>query len=631
MLTFYFFASLILFQFLYGIALSGVVFSDHSCINRMGAWALHSGWGQPTRMLLLSLSLLLSLDAVKAMMEKCWEKRAEDIFFFCAWVAAASGFVCFDKWFLGGGFQLLIFALLFLISFAPFLNNQSHQPGVSDRIQSLKSPSKLDKSSPFSIALPTKKGLLPINSPQRGICIMGNAGSGKTMSLLEPILYALIKKGYCGLVYDYKFKPVATEGSDSYSLSKFVFNCYRNLDAKTRGRMRFRLINFTDPSRSVRVNPIHPNYIQKRTRLGEYISILFSNLKKEGEKTGDSFWTNSAEALFKSIIIFLANNAPNLCTIPHAMTMLFSPFERLMKVIEQDEEATEHAHSIFEACKAGENATGQFQGIIGNLKISLSKLLSKEVFWVLTSHEIPFQINDKENPLLLCMGNSVHDEVAFSPVLAVLIMSVSKHMQEDGRRKSFLAIDELPTVRLPNLAKIPATSREYGIATVVAIQEKNQLNNMYTTGKADEIMGNLASQFVGNSKCVSAKYGAELLGKREYLVSGTSTSTSSKGVGDGDNKTKGQNQSIQEKYIMRADEFGDLEVGCFAGKVVGSNRAGFQEHFKPVKTYDKKYVNKEMKELPIFKKVTEEELDNNRHQIRADIKLLLGFKLQKNG
>jgi hypothetical protein len=82
-------------------------------------------------------------------------------------------------------------------------------PGLQQATKSLaiKSPSR-HLHAPWSISLPTEQGNLPINNPQRGIYVLGNQGSGKTRFVLEPMLYALIQKGYAGLIYDYDFEAI---------------------------------------------------------------------------------------------------------------------------------------------------------------------------------------------------------------------------------------------------------------------------------------------------------------------------------------------------------------------------------------------------------------------------------------
>ena len=108
------------------------------------------------------------------------------------------------------------------------------------------------KNTPYSIALPTRDELLPINNPQRGIYVLGNQGSGKTRYVFEPILYQMIKKGYAGVLYAYGFEATPLAPDKSYCLTKFAYNCF--LRHQPLG-MRFQVINFTHLTSTARINP----------------------------------------------------------------------------------------------------------------------------------------------------------------------------------------------------------------------------------------------------------------------------------------------------------------------------------------------------------------------------------------
>lgn len=61
---------------------------------------------------------------------------------------------------------------------------------------------------------------------------------------------AMIRKGYCGMVYDYDFEGTPVNTKKSYCLSKFVYNCYLQLPEKDRKNISFKMINFTDLNKS---------------------------------------------------------------------------------------------------------------------------------------------------------------------------------------------------------------------------------------------------------------------------------------------------------------------------------------------------------------------------------------------
>ncbi len=62
----------------------------------------------------------------------------------------------------------------------------------------------------YSFNFRTHDGWINIVNPFRGVFIAGGAGAGKSFSLANPMIYQAAMKGYCGLIYDFKF-PVLAE------------------------------------------------------------------------------------------------------------------------------------------------------------------------------------------------------------------------------------------------------------------------------------------------------------------------------------------------------------------------------------------------------------------------------------
>lgn len=431
----------------------------------------------------------------------------------------------------------------------------------------------------------------------------------------------MIKKGYCGLLYDYHFEGSPVDPKKNYCLSKFVYNCYLQLGDKDRKKISFKVINFTDPNKSIRINPIHPTYLENRAFLEEYVTVLLNNLNPDKK---DDFWNLSTKSLLKGIIVFLANNAKSCCTLPHVLTLAMKPIDQVLTLIQQDREAYGYASSIFDAAKVGEKAAGQLVGIIASFKASLQLLINKELFWALSAHEIPLDINDGASPMLFCIGNLPTAKSAFSPVIALLITVCFRSMYGHGKTKSFVAIDELPTLYIPNLSELPATARKYGIATIACIQSGAQLEKTYTTVGAKEIQENLSNQFIGNCGVYSAGYGSSIFGKEAYFVHSTTASKTYSGNNQhGNNQTIGESISMHEKDSVKSQSFAALDVGFFAGRVVESDSVFFQEQFKNVAAYDKRFRNEALKDIPDSKQVSQEDFIANQRKIEQEIDLLL--------
>ena len=387
MLTFYFFLILFLFQILYWLKLSGIYIN-----NRYLEWAVdlvfYSGFGCYARLVLIGSICFLGWDRLKDFISKSFDKDkgwAPTVPLFL-WLVFTFCFVYFERscvylssyYFIKSREWLISYLfILFFASFSiPFLFNRGIKPSIKKDKNSIVSPKFYDKKSPFSIGLPTKNGLLPINNPQRGIYILGGPGSGKTRYILEPILYAMIQKRYCGIVYDYDFEGAPVDPKKSYCLSKFVYNCYLKLSEKDRKSISFKTINFTDLNKSSRINPIDPIYISDRASLEEYVTVLLKNLNP-GQK--DDFWYLSSKSFLKGIIVYLSNQAKSFCTLPHVLTLVTKSIDKILGLIEKDREAYSYASSIFDAYKVGDKSSSQLIGIIASFKTSLQPLIDKNL------------------------------------------------------------------------------------------------------------------------------------------------------------------------------------------------------------------------------------------------------------
>lgn len=70
-------------------------------------------------------------------------------------------------------------------------------------------------------------GETEIRNPYAGIFISGGAGSGKSKSLIEPLIKESGKKDYTGVIYDFKFPELAQYVETAYQTSdikRYYFN-----------------------------------------------------------------------------------------------------------------------------------------------------------------------------------------------------------------------------------------------------------------------------------------------------------------------------------------------------------------------------------------------------------------------
>ena len=416
---------------------------------------------------------------------------------------------------------------------------------------------------------------LPINAPELGMFIVGSPGCGKTKFLVEPLLYKLIKRGDSGILYDYDFSIGVS--AKNYSLSQLAYNCVAR-----QGKTQFISVNFQDVRCSARINPIAPDQIVDRKKLSSTLRTLLLNLNPNQK---EDFWFKNTYSLLKGIVVLMANAFPKYCTLPHVIMLSLQPQASLFKLLQIDQEAELYARPVLDAF---DKAPEQLTGVMASFQVSLERLLDHNLFWVLSGDEVPHQINDVQHPILLCLGNTPTQKEVLSPVLSMITAAWISQMYAHERNRSFLMIDELPTILLPNLSEVPATARKYGIATIVALQNFAQLEKRYGKVGAMELQETFSNHFVGRSYLQLSTEVSKLFGKQEMEASSHTISE------DRVSKTVHE----RDKMVLSPQEILNLGIGEFVGKLADRGQGFFKMKLQPISTYGRELDYRRFKELP---------------------------------
>ena len=442
--------------------------------------------------------------------------------------------------------------------------------------------------------------ILPINFPELGIFIAGSPGCGKTKYVVEPLLFQMIAKGYSGILYDYDFSVNASE--KNYSLSQLAYNCCQHY---TNDKTKFVSINFQDLTISSRINPIAPVKIQDRKKLSNTLHTFLINMSSSISYRED-FWYKNTYALLKSLVVFLANNYPQYCTLPHVVMLGLQDQDSIFKALQTDKEATLYASPIFDAMQ---NSGEQLAGVMANFKVALERLVDHNLFWVLSGDQVPQAVNDAQHPSVVCLGNTPTQKELLSPILSMIIASLGADMYSHDRAKSFLMIDELPTLLLPNLNEVPATARKYGIATIVALQNLSQLERRYGKVGAEELQETFSNHLIGRSQLRLAKNLSDMFGKSQTQVA-SRTSHGEKQVSETTHQA--------DKVIIAPQEVMELGTGEFVGKLAGGLSKGFfRMKLKPIGAYSNKLRYGSLSKLPV--KTQEVDAAANFSAIQQDV------------
>lgn len=331
-------------------------------------------------------------------------------------------------------------------------------------------------------------GWININ-PFRGTLVIGTPGSGKSFGVINPAIRQLVQKKFTLCIYDYKFPD----------LGKIAYYHYRLLKQNDKSyKHNFAVINLNEVEKSKRVNPLKKEYINTLAEAQEMAEAIVSSLQKGGGSSGggsEAFFTQSAINFLASCIAFLANfENGKFSTLPHLLAFLNRSYKEIFDTLFSNEEL----HSLLSPFKSSydNKAFDQLEGQVGTLKIFLSRLATKESFWVFSGDELDFKISNPENPTIIILASDPNTQDINSALYSVVLNRLLKLINSKGNLPSGIIADELPTIYIHKIDNLIATARSNKVAVLLGLQEIPQFKQFYKKEVADTItaiVGNILS------------------------------------------------------------------------------------------------------------------------------------------
>ena len=371
----------------------------------------------------------------------------------------------------------------------------------------------------YSVNLPTKfyykkkwnDGWINIVNPFRASIVLGTPGSGKSYAIVNNYIKQQIEKGFSMYVYDFKFDDLST----------IAYNHLLQHQDKYEVMPKFYVINFDDPRKSHRCNPINPAFMTDISDAYESAYTIMLNLNKTWiQKQGD-FFVESPIILLAAIIWYLKlYEDGKYCTFPHAIELLNKKYTDIFPILTSYRELENYLSPFMDAWEGG--AQDQLQGQIASAKIPLSRMISPQLYWVMSGDDFTLDINNPEEPKILCVGNNPDRQNIYSAALGLYNSRIVKLINKKGKLKSAVIIDELPTIYFRGLDNLIATARSNKVAVCLGFQDFSQLKRDYGDKEAAVVMntvGNIFSgQVVGDTaKNLSERFG-KVLQKRQSLT-----------------------------------------------------------------------------------------------------------------
>ena len=229
------------------------------------------------------------------------------------------------------------------------------------------------------------------------------------------------------------------------------------------------------------------------------------------QKQGD-FFVESPIILFASIIWYLKiYQNGKFCTFPHAIEFLNRRYEDIFPILTSYPELENYLSPFMDAWLGG--AAEQLMGQIASAKIPLSRMISPQLYWVMSDSEFTLDINNPEEPKILCVGNNPDRQNIYGAALGLYNSRIVKLINKKGMLKSSVIIDELPTIYFKGLDNLIATARSNKVAVCLGFQDFSQLVRDYGDKEAKVVMNTVGNIFSGQVVGETAKTLSERFGK----------------------------------------------------------------------------------------------------------------------
>ena len=480
----------------------------------------------------------------------------------------------------------------------------------------------------YSVNLPTRfyykkkwqRGWINVVNPFRATIVLGTPGSGKSFAVVNNYIKQQIEKGYSMYIYDFKFPDLST----------IAYNHMMNHQNGYKVKPQFYVINFDDPRRSHRCNPIHPDFMSDISDAYESAYTIMLNLNKTWVQKQGDFFVESPIILFAAIIWYLRiYKNGKFCTFPHAIELLNRRYEDVFPILTSYPELENYLSPFMDAWQSG--AMEQLAGQIASAKIPLSRMISPQLYWVMSASEFTLDINNPEEPKILCVGNNPDRQNIYGAALGLYNSRIVKLINKKGQLKSSVIIDELPTIYFKGLDNLIATARSNKVAVCLGFQDFSQLVRDYGDKEAKVVINTVGNIFSGQvvgetAKTLSERFGKVLQKRQSISINRQDVSTSI---------------NTQMDSLIPPSKISGLTQGMFVGSVSDNFTERIEQkifHAEIVVDTDKvKREESHYQPIPIINDFLDADgndcmkqaIQNNYNQIKEDVKLIVKDELER--
>ncbi|GAB3922156.1 conjugal transfer protein MobC [Mucilaginibacter myungsuensis] len=436
-------------------------------------------------------------------------------------------------------------------------------------------------------------------NPFRGTLVGGSPGAGKSYFVIRHIITQHIRKGFSMLIYDFKYDD----------LSRIAYNALRE-----HGGRSFYVINFEHIMH--RSNPLEPETMLDLTDAMEAARTIMLGLNREWIKKQGDFFVESPINFVTALIWFLKKyEGGRYCTLPHAIELSLVDYKDLFDLLTSEPEIEVLINPFISAWR--NEAFEQLEGQIASAKISLARLSSPQLYYVLSGSDFSLDINNPDDPKVVCLANNPQKSQTYGAVLSLYVNRINKLVNRKGQQKCSLIFDEFPTIYFNGIDNLIATARSNKVAVTLAVQDYSQLKKDYGREQAEVIMNIVGNIICGQVTGDTAKQLSERFGKINQQKESISINSSDTSV----------SRSTQLEYAVPASRIAGLSSGEFVGMVADdpTNKIDLKTfHCEIQNDHDAIRAEEEAYHpIPQIRTAVKADVITNYHRIKADIRFIV--------
>jgi type IV secretory pathway TraG/TraD family ATPase VirD4 len=420
-----------------------------------------------------------------------------------------------------------------------------------------------------------------------------------------------IRKGFAMFVYDFKMPD----------LSVIAYNTWLNNKDKYKVVPKFYSINFDDLSHSHRCNPLDPSAMLDITDAVESARTILLGLNREWIKRQGDFFVESPIIFLTAIIWYLKKyKNGEFCTLPHVIELMQVDYDALFTILRTENEIDALINPFVSAYQR--DAVEQLEGQIASAKITMARISSPQLYYVLSGNDFTLDINNPAEPKIVCMGNNPQKIQIYGAVLSLFTNRLLKIINQKNKLKCSLVFDEFPTLTTDIIPTI-STGRSNLIATCLGIQDASQLRKDYGREQADVIMnivGNIAAGQVSGdtAKQISERIGKIMQDRESLSINRTDTSIS---------------RSKQLEAAVPPSRIASLSSGEFVGMVADNPDCKIDLkafHCEIINDHDAlKKQTDSYQEIPLVRKLDNAIVQRNYMEIKQDVQCLIQSEIER--